>query len=348
MMKLSLKILLLFTVLFNLSYAKEKNRKLAVNYQNEYNCFKKYKGLGLDLREIYKIGCESNQVAQKILENKQVVPKVIYHWGKKKYMLQNIENGNISKDAWDKYIMGDITRYGLGKIRKGFYGTSTIIYNGFASESYNWINEIHIKEECRKPKNVISLVSLYKNSRFIKWAKMNAVDLNFYKQECFSKAGGDPKMRYKGHFTNSKCEKITFNFLKESDVKVIQDHVIKTAWYIRDRNCISDIRGNPKDIMEILSNRGILWQNVCSNLRSNSNRHLARVFLTSLKSLIKDGKLDLATKQKINSQVNESNFETLKGYIVNILDAHSRCEKNNHMDTFLEAVDIESIQAICN
>jgi hypothetical protein len=49
---------------------------------------------------------ERSRIAQEIYDHKPIVPSVIYHFGKKDYLLQDVEANTIPLDVWQNNIMG--------------------------------------------------------------------------------------------------------------------------------------------------------------------------------------------------------------------------------------------------
>lgn len=219
--------------------------------------------------QIKKLDCEIRNIAQHINEGKEVIPKTIYHFGQEKYMKENVANRTISKQAWDDFIMGSKTRYALEENRRGFYGTGGIDTNGFGGTPYNWLVEVHIKDECRDPSKVVTFYNLPKSQRFIKWfesldEKQNPFSsLDEFSNKCFF--GSEPAGSYQGDFGSDKrCAKMVNEYTQKTDVKIVQDHVIKKAFYIRDRSCIETIKGTPKELIEFAAKNEFLWLTPCN------------------------------------------------------------------------------------
>ncbi|WPU65123.1 hypothetical protein [Peredibacter starrii] len=208
--------------------------------------------------ELLKLSCDFFEIANAILDKKEVVPSRIYHFGKKEYVDKNIAAKTVPEADWDKYIMGDITRYDLGFVRRGLYGTGGLDTNNYGHGEYQALMEITIKEECRKPERVFSLHDLQKDSRFQEWfnKKKRSMKLEKFGEECQL---WDPQ-----GYDNKKCEKIVGEFLKDVNAGVIQDHIVSKSFYIRDRNCIENIRGTPSDWLEIFSNSPNLFIPRCN------------------------------------------------------------------------------------
>lgn len=207
--------------------------------------------------EIMKLSCDFFKIAHAILEKKEVVPTRIYHFGKKEYVDKNIAAKTVPQADWDKFIMGDITRYDLGVVRRGLYGTGGLDTNNYGHGEYQALMEITIKDECRKPERVVSLLELEKDSRFQTWfsKKKRSMKLKEFGEEC--------QIWMPKGYEHKKCEKLVSEFLKNSNFGVIQDHIESKSFYIRDRNCIENIRGTPSDWIEIFSNTPNLFVPRC-------------------------------------------------------------------------------------
>ncbi len=217
--------------------------------------------------QIRKLSCELRDLAKHINENQETVPKTIYHFGREEFMRRHAEKKTITQDRWDEFIMGNKTRFDLRENRRGLYGTAGIHTNGFGSEPYNWLIEIRIKDECRKPENVVTFYDLPKSNRFKDWfARLDEGSRKFESVEDFAAkcfANFRPGEDYQGHFGGVECSSFVNDYLVKSNVKVVQDQAIQKSFYIRDRNCIESINGTPKELIEMAAKKDILWMNPC-------------------------------------------------------------------------------------
>ena len=116
-----------------------------------------------------QVDCQLRDIAQKINEGKDVVPKYLFHFGKKEYMDEDIAARNIPQKSWDDFVMSDKTRFHLESNRRGLYGTAGIDTNGFGGGMFNGLIQIQLKDECLNPKNVVTFYDMPKSERFKKW-----------------------------------------------------------------------------------------------------------------------------------------------------------------------------------
>jgi hypothetical protein len=291
--------------------------------------------------------CDEEVVAQKISEGIEMVPKVIYHWGQKKHMLENAKKGTIGRWDWAMYIMGgSSSRYKLGSIRKGLYGTNNIINNKFGGGQYNWINEVHIKDECRKANKVIGLIGLTENPLFIDWFDEESTSLEEFKTFCFEGKPSIPKMNIKKFDdVTGYCANKIYDFIKDNDIKIIQDHFVKMSWYIRDRSCIQNIKGSDLDVLQMFSQKEALWKQSCKEKVFRSKKKVEEYVMTytvdifamvidALKSL-HEQKQDLALEiEGIKEQIQNSNIDYFSRGMKGILETYERCKNTNNMSEF--------------
>lgn len=211
-----------------------------------------------------EVACETAEITKKILAgDANVVPPALYHFGKRDLLEMNAKENNIPKDAWDNSIMGEVNRrFKIQPIRRGLYGTHEIETNSFYSPgSYDWMMEIRIKPECRKPGKVVSLARLQDDPRFEKWITSTGglpLTTAGFRNEC------NQTTDYMNVYEKAECREIAERFLKEADIKVIQDHIINRSFYIRDRNCVEGIRAKPADVVRIFAENPSLWIKSCS------------------------------------------------------------------------------------
>lgn len=223
--------------------------------------------------EVLQLSCDSFEIANAILEKKEVVPSRIYHFGKEEYVQKNVAAKNVPQEDWDKYIMGDITRFDLGYVRRGLYGTGGLDTNNYGQKGYRALMEISIKDECRKPERVVSLEEIEKDSRFQAWfnKKKQPMSMESFAENCV--------LDYAKDYENKKCGKIVGEFLEDAKIGVIYDHMSRKSFYIRDRNCIENIRGTPSDWIEIFSNTPNLFISRCGDY---NKVYMLRALLSNL------------------------------------------------------------------
>lgn len=280
--------------------------------------------------------CEPGEVASRINNAEQVVPQKIYHFGKPAYLLEDVEARTIPQKAWDEFIMGTGPRFDILKSsRRGLYGTESIAFNDFGDAEYSWLIEIWIKDECRKPENVVTPTGIAKSTRFLNWLKSSVSKLGITKEafvsECANEQGDLITKDFSGP-PNPKCDEAFDRYLQETNVKVVQDTAIFQSYYIRDRNCIETIKGSPEELIEIALNKDT-WMPVCQQDVGNSN---FRMYVLSSAFRRLGAPLPLPVAEKIKELEEEAPGHLNVGiYRYPLwLEAYIRCIKINRFDKF--------------
>lgn len=239
----------------------------AFAFEKEENCL----GKNLISEQVAELSCDVADIAYAIINQDEIVPKNIYHLGKREVLDKDIKARTVPKEDWDKFIMGDSTTFELAPSRRGLYGTSTLDTNTFINEA---MIEIAIKDECRQPTRVATLLNLHEDPRFVKWYKTNKDSMSI---EEFSQVCG--MIDYQ-KYDDPRCEKLVTDFLDSHKIAVIQDHIIKKSFYIRERSCIETIRGTPEEIIDIFATNPELWMHRCNEMGGwnyaamNNQQHL--------------------------------------------------------------------------
>lgn len=289
--------------------------------------------------QVEKVSCQLRDIAQHISEEKSIVPKAIYHFGKEEHMRENAQQGNIPQKAWDEFVMGEYTKWGLARNRRGFYGTAGIDTNSFGS---SWLVEVQIADACRNPQNVVSFINMHKTSRFKNWFnEQNAKEQLFaniqaFKQACYQE-DGNPHLSYKGNSNDPKCEKVFDSYLESTDVKIVQDHVVDKAFYIRDRSCIKKIVGTPEEIVSMAIHRQFLWLKPCSGFNQGlaSFVHILMKALKEVPDIPKESIAQLKANFRLASPDSHG------------LDAYLRCRDKNQFSEFKSATESADFSKLC-
>lgn len=209
-------------------------------------------------------------------------PAVLYHFGRKSYLLQDALWGTIPEDVWKNAIMGE-GNYGLLPFRRGLYGAS---HPSFAenwgdyalnSGQEPWFIAIHVKPGCRRPENAAVISGLPWDGRFQKWfsaAKPAAYPaLKDFVSACYADRVG-LTIAFVSNLGSSPsdCEPVLQDFLTAADIKVVFDEALPDAdspedsfaapmsWYIRDRACIESIEGTPEQVLGVAASLPSLWR----------------------------------------------------------------------------------------
>lgn len=285
--------------------------------------------------QVRRIQCQMDQVAEVINSQNNIVPGVIYHFGLREHMLENVREGTVPQKAWDEYVVGGGVR-GLSPARRGLYGTASLDTNDYGGAQDRWLTEIHIKAECRNPENVVTMLNMATSKRFIEWFKKQPPNPNYASVDEFSKkcyrSDGKPNGDYSG-FSSPECSDFVNHYFTSSGVKVVHDWIANRAFYIRDRNCINKIFGSPKDMIEIALTRESLWEKACDSSyglasASYSMKVFAKNILVSLgevKERIPDSAID-----ELKKKFSQHGIETRN------LDIYKQCADLGKIEAFAE------------
>jgi len=283
-------------------------------------------GLDSGNSEILTLSCEITEISQHITAGEEVVPRFIYHYGKRQYMDENVKARTVPQEAWDKFIMGDITRYDLQPSRRGLYGTNGLDTNGFGYGEYSWLTRIAIKEECRQPERVAVTTRLAVDSRFKAWLPeylaregSQQMTLEQFTEQC----NWD---NYQGETPD--CEAIAGSFFKDKNIAVLQDSAIQKSFYIRDRSCIETIEGTPSELLTILARNPNLWQPRCG---SNMYGSLPGIIFIAL---LEAGNVDPVILEALDQSLtaNAATAATYTQSIQEVLKAKIRCQQQGKPD----------------
>jgi len=228
--------------------------------------------------------CDSRVTAASILTSSKTPKSVIYHYGKKELLLEDVKEGNVPLDDWNDYIMGETTRFKLKRFRRGLYGTEyPEDADRFGDSTYNWLVKIKLNPECLKPSKVISLVYLSKNVAFQKWyeSKFYTHSYDRWKAMCFD-SEAYPRYQHfisyknpdeKADFKESECEKVVGDYYEDQNFAFVHDYAgdLVRSWAIRDRECILDIQGSDLFWTKEFSSKDELWVNTCRSQRNHRN-----------------------------------------------------------------------------
>lgn len=279
------------------------NAAAIVAWADDQKCVDELRNIGI--QQLTSIACDSLMLGKNILEGKPgTVPEKIYHFGKKENLIQDAKEHNVPKEVWDNVIMSPKGRYKLSSLRNGLYGTHFISTNDYYGDPYGWLMEVHIKSSCREPSKVATLEQLDGDRRFSKWiAKKQGLpyDLSQFKKDC---SFTDDKERVYALKVLEPCTKIAEAFLADHDIKIIQDHVISRSFYIRDRDCISDIKSEPADLLQIYADTPALWITECDTSEyANANSHIAKQALQIAADEATSIDATLIEKLRLNSKL---------------------------------------------
>jgi hypothetical protein len=212
----------------------------------------------------------SSAQPQHLLE-KPVLPKIIFHSGKKSTLLTNEAANTVPEIAWTEHIMGIDNKTGrprmggyhaLAPHRRGLYGFHIPRENYMKNEE-PWFMGVVIRDECRKSELAID-DGTYQTKHFKHWASQNLSPADTQKfTQCFDSVGvlnGNYKAFVAYHITNGNSDPICMDVLgryyHDSSFRVALDTsegvFLEGSYCIRDRSCIEEILGSPKEVIELL------------------------------------------------------------------------------------------------
>jgi len=328
---------LLILLPLNFSKADDSSQdKIFDDYYKEYRCDPSDPDLLANKKTYQDLGCDIMKISQQVDNQEPVAPQVLYHFGEKQYLDEDIQNRGVPEASWNNYVMK--SRMGLGPNRVGLYGAVTSHKaENYAQGGNAWMMEIHVKPECRTPDSVVSFNGLYKSPIFMKWwstkQPSDFSNLIQFSQKCFNseeKAIISPQ-----GFSDPACEKTVHAFLDDVKPKMIQDTYNEQAWYIRDRSCIKTIRGTPEEIINIFTTQRHLWRSYCN--KNQSKAPMMLVLFGALKNI--DGKVTDSQLADLMNTLNFSQVPLPKILGPKMITAYMRCRDKNKMDEF------KSIQA---
>ena len=239
--------------------------------------------------------CDTRVAAASILSSTKTPKNVIYHYGKKELLLEDVKVGNVPLSDWNNYIMGETTRFKLKRFRRGLYGTEyPEDADRFGDSKYNWLIKIKLNPACLNPARVTSLVYLSKNEVFQKWYESRIYPQSFerWKAACFD-VDAYPRYQYfidyknpneQADFNESICEKVVGDYYEDQNFAFVHDYAgdLIRSWAIRDRDCILDIQGSDLFWTKEFASKEELWENTCRSERNHRNN--IRVWFSAIES----------------------------------------------------------------
>ena len=282
-------------------------------------------------------------------------PKVIFHVGNKVHLLENAKFGNVPQAAWDQFIMGKETRYGLVPYRRGLYGSDKLdsleLYGNLyiGTPQIPWFMEIHIKDECRNPKVV---TSIFDDRKYHKWLLANADYIIKNANQCLNMLATDCDDLLTGFkdvangAEENACDAFLGKYLLESGSKIVKDTGWRSSWYIRDRDCIENIKASPKDVLRALSEISWDWASRKTTY-SASNGYGMSTFAILVDALASSNSVDKKILEKLRQKTENSDIRIsfhsepprnnpswVREIAPVFIDAYDRCSKKSQLKEF--------------
>ncbi|MGZ3743433.1 MAG: hypothetical protein ACXWRE_06515 [Pseudobdellovibrionaceae bacterium] len=212
-----------------------------------------------------------------------VAPAYLLHAGDRKILMEDIRQGGISQEIWEKFIMSGSGNFdGLPSFRRGLYGVSPEDLSKislYGAEQWekgqeNWIMIIHLKPECRQRRFVIeNYERIFDNETPVTdpwtlWlqgkgrkSSLSSDTMEFCIEKGYENlwdAGSfyglnnaDPLRRKKTEI----CGGVVQNFFEEKGAKLVGDpmngdYADLSSWTIREPSCIDKLTGTPEDLFQ--------------------------------------------------------------------------------------------------
>ena len=257
------------------------------------------------------------------------IPKFIYHYGVYDVLTKDVEARTIPPADWDKYIVGDATRYGQKWYRRGLYGSVHPAYSAYFSDiqagngKQQWLMSVEITDVCRTEKP-FDLTSLYQDLRVSKYIHVHPDSpyrsLIEFRDACYP-YNEQIKRRLPDFetITGTRAINACEGFLNSMFVallpKVVVDSDWPGSWYVRDRNCIKTIKGTPAEVAEMLTIPGF-WskKNPSGGVREGSPTENTSGLAILIKVLTSEDALNKISPQRLLMAVEKSDMRNSLGW----------------------------------
>ena len=263
------------------------------------------------------------------------------------------------QEAWDEFVMGKNTRYGLVPHRRGLYGGTNIdvlekygtMYLG--SKKIPWLMQIRIKPECRLPEHYTGLAA---DRRYGEWiiAHINELmsdaldclvpEVLDWGLTCSSLIAGNA-IAYGGE--ESKCDRWIRRYLEEKKVKIVKDGGEKDSWYIRDRACIENISADANTAVDGLLEGSWDHKTRVGDWSGSPGAYGGAIFSILLGAFSEDPKINAERLGKLRAKALQSDITPtfmkdspdsanfwIRREVPILLDAYERCQAKGDWEAF--------------
>jgi hypothetical protein len=319
--------------------------------------------------EVSHSSCDPSQTARQIIAGKKKPRSILFHYGKKETLMEDVAAKTIPEHAWNQFIMGNQTRFHLRRFRRGLYGTERVeSADSFGSTAYNWLIEIQLKDSCLVPERIATINGIARSPMFKHWYESKSFNRDYrsWKTSCFLK-NGEPNPNQFNFYGKEKllnhpieepesdCEKVVADFYEQKSIAMVQDDAgdLVLSWALRDRECIETILGSSEYWAKQFAVREELWTNECPIKRQRNHRNNIRVWFSALydagfKSVdLEQFSKMIATLQPpedvVNWQTDEVDRFAAQDFAVVLSKVAKRCEKNGQKRKLQE-----TLQGIAN
>ena len=204
-------------------------------------------------------------------------PRWLFHGGPKEQLEKNVQRGSISDRDWSQHIMNGDSMWSLPSWRKGFYGSknplSALVYGDFAADGGErpWLIAFKLRDGSRKPPRALSYAfGTLESKRFSSWLEKNAHRFgNASAAELIARLQASGDVDEDGRFLSLPrgdlgekvkktpnerlAEQILDAYLHDQQAHVVEDSQENWSWYVRQRDAIEEIVGEPAELLSIMS-----------------------------------------------------------------------------------------------
>lgn len=303
-----------------------------------------------------------------------IIPTTWYHAGSKATMMKNISDsviaktknirdGAIGKEDWDKYIMGNNTRFSLPPWRRGFYGAESVMHAMIYMDDYfrskksdisnnptkvlPWLLLVHVNPACVAPGHVFdpggATIDL-SHSELALWLEEHFKDGGYANYEAMSKdcIRNRSQKQKDGSFKKvlsfdpgdqfavdeeTGCMKLMQAYIVEKKFDVIVDRgelgPPDGSWYVRERSCIEEFSGTADELFRIMQDAAF-WASSMPQPALGSIIQLSQV-LAEAKTLTATGLDRVATAIKSANLQERSDMKDLDKALAQLIAVASTC-----------------------
>ncbi len=286
-------------------------------------------------------------------------PKVLFHMGQKKHMLENDRLGGISDEVWERNIMGRETKFSLVPYRRGLYGGANFDSLELYANSYlgspagvakvPWPMKITIKDDCMRAENVTDLAT---DPKYLSWLFSNAAFLAKNASFCLNLKSTDCRdliilTQPINKREEDYCDEIMQKLIVETKAKVVRDTTWDSSWYLRDRFCIEKLEAKPENVLEMLANAKWDHKSRLDN-RDGMNGHGLGSFAILVGALKDSEQVNPALLSRLREKTAASDIRLgkesnsilwVKESGPALIDAYQRCDENGKKKHFREAAE---------
>jgi hypothetical protein len=220
-------------------------------------------------------------------------PRRLYHYGSRFILMKDVRERNVPPGDWERFIMGPRRQYTLLSYRRGLYGTSHPAFaayfgdRAFSAGEQPWFVAFELADGCRKPGAVAYASLLGEDAFFRDWFErthQGSDAQGFASLEAMFPAAAAKSgwtCRFNGELGPAgktaspmaeRCSRVAAKYFDEAGIKVVLDEawpeiedrsklltLAPVSWYVRDRACLTTVRGTPQEVLEMMAEIPEFW-----------------------------------------------------------------------------------------